>query len=99
MTTKSRSADRIAVLHSRCASARQRREIQAFARYCILRVERELGEREAWVVNVAPSRTGFATNVAVRDRGDLVVGQGTGQDGTLATWDAMCRVEQRLRER
>jgi hypothetical protein len=38
--------------HAPCSgeTTRTQRELGAFARYCILRLERELGERDAWMV-------------------------------------------------
>ena len=74
------------------------RELGAFARYCIVRVERELGERAAWSVTISPALNGYSSHVAVSDQDATIEGRGTGHDGTLAVWDAMCRVEQRLRE-
>jgi len=67
-------------------------------RYCILRIERELGEHEAWIVNIAPAASGYASHIAVHDHGVILEDQGTGHDGALAVWDAMCSIEQRLRE-
>jgi hypothetical protein len=99
MAARAKRPERIAVEVPERASLRQQRELGAFARYCIMRVERELGERESWVVKIAASRTGYASRVAVRQYGVVVEEQGTGQDGALATWDAMCRLEQALRER
>jgi len=94
--TITRARQRIAVRLSHHASPRQRRELGAFARYCIQRVERELGERESWVVEIAPvSASSYESRVRV---GSLEA-SGTGPDGALATWDAICRLEEALRER
>jgi hypothetical protein len=96
---RSQVLERIAVQLPGYASHKQRHELGAFARYCILRVERELGEWESWVVHIVPSLGGYASHIALYDRGVLLEEQGSGQDGALATWDAMCRIEQRMRER
>lgn len=83
------------------ASARQQRELTAFARYCVARLEREVGELEQWVVtaNLDP-RGGFTSTVTAHRAGVTdVVASGVGQDGTLAMWDALCNIEQALRER
>jgi hypothetical protein len=96
---RSQTRERIAVQLPEHASPKQCHELGAFARYCILRVERELGEWESWVVHVVPSPDGYASHIALHDRGELLEEQGSGQDGALATWDAMCRIEQRMRER
>lgn len=79
-------------------SPRQRRELTAFARYCILRLERELGQRQAWVVDIAPSSGKYATRIAVHDLGGALEACGIGLDGALSTWEAICRLEQSLRE-
>lgn len=82
------------------ASARRHRELGAFVRYCVLRIERELGARERWSVTIARAAgAGFASSIAVRQAGVVLEETGTGHDDAAATWDAMCRIEQRLRER
>lgn len=93
-----RGSDRIDVRGPEYAGAKQHRELGAFARYCIVRVERELGECGAWSITVSPALDGYSSHVAVSDHGATIEDCGTGQDGTLAVWDAMCRIEQRLRE-
>ena len=70
----------------------------AFARYCIRRVERELGEREAWLVEIAPSSGTYATRIEVHDMCGALEANGSGIDGALATWEAICRIEESLRE-
>lgn len=96
---RSRARERIDVHLPEYASARQHRELGAFARSCILGMERELGERPAWIVDIALSLGGYSSRIAVDDRGTVLEENGSGRDGALATWDAMCRIEQRLRER
>jgi hypothetical protein len=94
-----RLGNHIAVELPASASNRQHRELGAFARYCIHRVERELGVHE-WRVHIAHAFGGYASRIEVRDHGALVAEQGgTGHDGALAIWEAMCLLEQRLRER
>src|SRR5437764_4199182 len=80
------------------AGARQYRELGAFVRYCVSRIERELGEIEHWSVTIAPASGEFTSVVAVQDGGDAIESTGTGMDGPLAAWEALCRLEQRLRE-
>ncbi|TMQ26516.1 MAG: hypothetical protein E6J90_04320 [Deltaproteobacteria bacterium] len=80
------------------AGARQYRELGAFVRYCVSRIERELGEIPHWSVQILPAGGGFASVIAIRDGGDLLETRGTGMDGALAAWDALCKLEQRLRE-
>jgi hypothetical protein len=80
------------------AGIRQYRELGAFVRYCVSRIERELGEIEHWSVTIAPAGGKFTSVVAVQDAGDAIESTGTGMDGPLAAWEALCRLEQRLRE-
>jgi hypothetical protein len=84
-------------LHSG-AGARQYRELGAFVRYCVSRMERELGEIEHWSVTIAPASGEFTSLVAVKDGDEAIEATGTGLDGPLAAWEALCRLEQRLRE-
>ena len=96
---RSQARERVVVPLPEDAGPWQRHELGAFARYCILRVERERGEWESWVVQIVPSADGYASHIAIHDHGELLEEQGSGQDGALATWDVMCRIEQRMRER
>jgi hypothetical protein len=90
--------ERIQLQLDEYASARQHRELGAFVRYCVIRIERELGEPERWMVRIAPSGSGFASTVAVQDSGLALESTGSGLDGALAVWDALCSLEQALRE-
>jgi hypothetical protein len=97
MVTNMRARVDLQVLHHP-AGSRAEREIAAWARYCVGRIEGDLGTVEQWTVRVAPSPSGFTATVEVRDPtyGGEVSAEGF--DGALAIWDAMCRLEQRLRE-
>jgi hypothetical protein len=98
MMRRQRARDRIDVRVPENAGAKLHRELGAFARYCIGRVERELGKHAAWSVTVSPALDGYSSRIAVSEGDMTVEDRGTGHDGTLAVWDAMCRIEQRLRE-
>jgi hypothetical protein len=98
MVVRPNARDRIEVRLPPQASTRQARELGAFARYCVVRIEREIGDCELWIVAIEPSLGGYRARVAVCDRGVTIEQQGTGHDGPLAIWDAMCSLEQRLRE-
>ena len=78
--------------------SRRHRELSAFARYCIARIERELGDVGHWFVRVAPGIGGFTSTIAVERGSCRTEVVATGFDGPLAIWDAMCRIEQGLRE-
>jgi len=84
-------------LHAQ-ASARQQRELGAFVRFCVARLERELGPSERWIVKIDPSSGGFRSMVAMHDGALAIESTGRGLDGPLAVWDALCRLEQAVRE-
>ena len=74
------------------------RELVAFTRYCVARIERELGTIRCWIVRVEPSRRGITATITIRDPGFRGAVVATGFDGPAAVWEAMCRLEQGLRE-
>lgn len=80
------------------ATVRQHRELGAFVRYCVIRIERELGEPERWMVRIVPSGSGFRSTVSIEDGELALQSSGAGLDGALAVWDALCSLEQALRE-
>lgn len=92
--------DRIVVDLQGGASSRHLRELAAFVRFCVARIERDVGIQERWAVRIAQSSVGgFTSWIAVHHHGLRVSSSGDGVDGVLATWHAMGRVEQLLRER
>src|SRR5262249_45391409 len=68
------------------ASARQHHEIGAFVRFCVFRIERELGPRARWIVNIQPASGGFQSTVTVQDGWFTLEATGRGLDGSLAAW-------------
>jgi hypothetical protein len=80
------------------AGVRQYRELGAFVRYCISRIEREMGVIEHWSVSIRPAGGEFLSVVAIQDGCEAIESRGAGLDGPLAAWDALCQLEQRLRE-
>ena len=80
-------------------SSRHERELGAFARYCVLRIEKDLGEREQWNIELDIRSPGYSARVEVQHLGLELVTKGQGHDGPLAIWDAMCLIEQELRDR
>jgi len=91
--------DRVALrLLDRRANSRTQCELGAFARYCVARIERELGEAESWTITVDVAKRTFKSTVLVHHRGCDLDAVAHGFDGPLAIWDAMCQIEQRLRE-
>jgi len=81
------------------ASPKQIRELGAFARYCVQRIEKDLGERQHWLVEINLGSRGYSAVVEVQHLGLVIETRGQGQDGPLAIWDAMCRIEQELLDR
>lgn len=99
MATTSTKQKRVDVQLPLNTSVRQERELGAFARYCVQRIEKELGEREHWLVQIVLGGRGYSAVVEVRHFGLVLETRGAGTDGPLAIWDAMCRIEQELRDR
>jgi hypothetical protein len=80
------------------ASEQQQRELAAFVRFCVIRIERRLGASERWTVKVDPASVGYQSSVAMHDGTLALESTGVGLDGTLAVWDALCRLERALRD-
>jgi hypothetical protein len=99
MASTSTKHKRVDVRLPRNTSPRQERELGAFARYCVQRIEKELGEREHWLVEIVLGGRGYSALVEVQHYGFVLETRGAGNDGPLAIWDAMCRIEQELRDR
>jgi len=85
----------------RLSSPEERQERQeqlaAFVRYCIFRIERELGAADHWIVTILASPVGYEVTVAVRSSDRELERTESATDAPLATWSAMCRVEEALR--
>lgn len=97
--TSSSKPRRIDVRLQPVASAKLERELAAFARYCVQRIEKDLGERQQWLVEITLGGRGYTALVEVQHLGLVLETRGYGNDGALAIWDAMCRIEQELRDR
>jgi len=81
------------------ATASQRRELGAIARYCVNRVEREIGAPDAWFLRLGPvDDNEYACTIVVHDKGCAIETTSTECDGALAIWDAVREVEQVLRD-
>lgn len=83
-------------LHAQ-ASERQHRELGAFVRYCVFRIEREFGELR-WLVKIVPAGGSYTCFVAVHIKNQIVEAHGAGFDGVFAAWDALSNAEQALRD-
>jgi hypothetical protein len=91
-------ASRIELALPERASAKQRRELGAIARYCVNRVERELGAPTLWFVRVGPIHGRYVCTVVVHDSGCAIETTRDEVDGALAIWDAVQEVERVLRD-
>jgi hypothetical protein len=91
------AGDRILVELHQVTSQRQRRELEAFVRFCVFRLEREFGPLR-WLVRITPNRDGFTCFVAVTIANMIVESRGRGFDGVCAAWDALTNAEQGLRD-
>lgn len=99
MVRTSDKQKRVDVRLPRNTSLKQERELGAFARYCVQRIEKDLGERQHWMVEIQIGSRGYAALIEVQHQGLVLETRGFGHDGPLAIWDAMCRIEQEIRER
>jgi hypothetical protein len=72
-------------------------ELVVFARYCADRIERELGPIE-WELSVRRGCAGFTCVVRAGRDGRRVQVAGVGPQPTYAVWNAMCSIEQPLRD-
>ena len=89
--------DRIVIELDPHASPRRHREVSAFVRYCVFRIEREFGELR-WLVKITPSRGGYACWVTVTIANLIIEARGQGLDAVFSVWDALSNTEQGLRE-
>ena len=98
MAARARSA-RIEVRLHPGASARECRELGAFVRFCVGRIERELAAVDHWTITIVPDRqAGYVSTAIATSRGGVVEAHAVGRDGTLAAWNALGSLEQALRE-
>jgi hypothetical protein len=98
--TRRRGNHKVEVILPSSSGLRQRRELGAFVRYCVHRIERELGELESWCATITPScDSNYVSTVEAHHRGQRLVATAYGFDAVLATWNALCQLEQAWRER
>jgi hypothetical protein len=78
---------------------KRHRGLDVFVQYSVLRIERDHEEEnEPWSVTISRQpNVGVASSIAIHPSGVVLVETGTGDDDATATWDAMCRIEQRIR--
>jgi hypothetical protein len=85
------------LLHDQ-VTARQHRELGAFVRYCIARIERDAEVADWWRVKILPARASFRCELIAQYRGVAIESAGEGLDGALSAWEALCKMEQLLRD-
>lgn len=99
MATITTSKARIDIRVPVGVSLKHERELGAFARYCVQRIEKDLGERQQWNIEIDLRAPNYVARIEVQHFGLVLETRGQGPDGPLAIWDAMCRIEQELRDR
>jgi hypothetical protein len=98
VTSQASSPTRVELQLHEHATVRQQRELGAFVRHCIARIERDDERADTWTVKIVPLRNGFRCEVIVRLRDLAVESAGVGLDGPLAAWEALSKIEQLLRD-
>ncbi len=91
-------ANRIELAMPEHSSAVERRELGAMARYCVNRVEENLGAPDSWFMRIGSVEGLVACTVVVHDRGCAIETTAMEPDGALAIWDACREVEEVLRD-
>jgi len=81
------------------ASAREYRELAAFVRACIERIERDVGRADWWTVNIARDRVSYCCDVIVQHCETVVRASSRGSDGAVAGGEAFRRLETLLHAR
>lgn len=80
-------------------SVRRRFELAEFERYCGDRIQRDQGIAiDGWIVQLAPEPDGWRARVTAHVAGMRVEAVGHAMLPDAAIWEAMCRIEQPLRE-
>lgn len=80
-------------------SARRRFQLAGLVRYCGERMGREQGIAiDAWTVRLEAEPAGWQARVAAHVAGMRVEAVGHAMQPDAAIWEAMCRIEQPLRE-
>lgn len=78
---------------------RQVCELTTFAEYCTARIERSVPRpTDRWRISLSLDGTAFVAFAIAVTNDALVHARGTGREPAYAIWDALCRVEQPLRE-
>jgi hypothetical protein len=74
-------------------------EVTTFTEYCTARIDRSVQQKaRRWRITLAASGTTFVAFAIAVTSGSLVHARGSGREPVYAIWDALCRVEQPLRE-
>ena len=89
---------RIEIEHVTTLSVRFRRELEAFVKHCVRRMERSLGALQSLRLRISTTkRHTFHCAIEADHRGVLVQRAGDAPDAVLATWNAICQLEEALR--
>lgn len=77
---------------------RERTNLIVLARYCVLRIMRDLAGIDGWAVRLKPHADRVTADVRARVGSQVVEASGSDVHPAAAIWNAMCRIEQPLRE-
>src|SRR5512140_1339240 len=69
-----------------------------FARFCVTRLTRELAGADGWEVSYDQRADETVAMVRARMGDQVVIARGAHADPAIAVWNAMCRIEQPLRD-
>jgi ribosome-associated translation inhibitor RaiA len=80
------------------ATVHQYRELGAFVRECIDRLERTFGQARWWTIKIDLHRVCYSCELTAELDHSLVQASGTGFDGAIAGWEAFRKIEGSLRK-
>lgn len=79
-------------------AARERTGLIVLARYCVQRIVRDLAGIDSWTVTLQPNGDRVTAEVRARVGNVAIEASGSDVHPAGAIWNAMCRIEQPLRE-
>ena len=80
------------------AGSREYEELREFARFCIERIEQDVGRATWWTMKTALAGVCFSCEVVVEHGGRILRVEGNGFDAAVAGRDAFCKIETMLRD-
>jgi hypothetical protein len=90
--------EHIEVIAATHLTDRQLEDLTSFVSYCAARFARQLAITQRWIVTIGRRGRHACVCARVDTDSETITASGASLDFALAIWDAMCRVEQPLRE-